>query len=405
MRWLLLVLAACGAAVPPVPSKGGPAWIELESEHFTLWTDAGAARGRELVREMEYLHQIVYGVAFPGAPTAGRTFAFALRDKYEVGAYLPEQFQAWSLPLDSPVGVPMIVFAADTNDSDGHVVTHELTHVISHVVVRQQPSWFAEGIAQFFETVQLDTSKAVVEVGEPLKHQVQAVRHMSLVPGDQLFACKQTNCRDDRFYMTSALLFAFLANTRPADLLKYEDRLAAGSAAAWSEVFPDLPAPVLDRELRTWAIQGKHRIWHFNVKLDTVAIRERTLTDADVYTARAVMTSTYYFDAQPGLLAAALAADPTETIARVIDYLVRKHVDPAIAHATAAAHPDDWRSWWLVAFATTGDEAKIARAKMCTLTSTNPAINVAPAAPCPSVHPLDVEPASGEHGGQSVAPQ
>lgn len=42
--------AACGAAVPPVPGKGGPAWTELTSEHFTVWTDGDRAEVRELVQ-------------------------------------------------------------------------------------------------------------------------------------------------------------------------------------------------------------------------------------------------------------------------------------------------------------------------------------------------------------------
>ena len=64
-RALLLALAACrGPAVPAVPSQGGPAWIELASEHFTVWTDASRGRGVEMIREMEHLRQVVRGVGF-----------------------------------------------------------------------------------------------------------------------------------------------------------------------------------------------------------------------------------------------------------------------------------------------------------------------------------------------------
>ena len=47
MRRLVTVAwfaAACGAAVPPVPGKGGPAWHELTSPHFVVWTDADGKR-------------------------------------------------------------------------------------------------------------------------------------------------------------------------------------------------------------------------------------------------------------------------------------------------------------------------------------------------------------------------
>jgi hypothetical protein len=407
MRFALVALVACGAAVPPVPGKGGPAWNEIESEHFTLWTDAGVERGRELIRQMEYLHQVVYGVAFPGLPTDGRTFAIALRDKYEVGAYLPDMFQAYALPLDSPVGEPMLVFAADTDERDGHVVTHELTHVISFVPVRHQPVWFAEGIAQFFETVKLDTHRAVVDVGEPLKNQVIEVRRLTLLPGDQLFACKQSACRDERFYMTSALLFSYLANVHPAELLRYEDHLMASpdTDRAWSEVFPTLPPAALDRELRTWVLQGSHRIWHFTVQLREPAMTVRALGDGDVYAARAALRSTFYPDGQAAEIDRALAADPTNVLARLEQYLTRKSITPADARATAAAHPGDWRAHALVVFALqTGAEADAARAKACALAATNRAAVVAPLV-CPSPHALDAVPGAGQDGGQPLVPQ
>ena len=47
---IVAVLGACGAAVPPVRGKGGPAWTELTSQHFTVWTDGDPANVRELMR-------------------------------------------------------------------------------------------------------------------------------------------------------------------------------------------------------------------------------------------------------------------------------------------------------------------------------------------------------------------
>src|SRR5262245_22427870 len=70
---MIAVLAGCAAAVPQVPSQGGPAWRELTSEHFTVWSDADPGRARELVREMEHLRQVIVGVAFPGVPAGGRS--------------------------------------------------------------------------------------------------------------------------------------------------------------------------------------------------------------------------------------------------------------------------------------------------------------------------------------------
>jgi hypothetical protein len=299
---------------------------------------------------------------------------------------------------------PVIVFAADTNSRDGHVVTHELTHVISHVPIHRQPTWFAEGIAQFFETVNLDTDKAIVDVGEPLPTQVEQVRYLSLLPGEQLFACEKLDCRDDRFYMTSALLFAFLANTHPTELVRYEERLVeVDHAHAWAEVFPTLTADQLDRELRAWAVQGRHRIWHFKVELAEPAIAQRTLSDGDVLAARALLRYSFHADAAQPDIAAALAADPTNVVARLLERDRTKAIAAGEARAAAAAHPLDWRAWLLVVDAVQrGDEAVAARDKVCALADPGAMV---PEQWCRSVHALDGVPGTGEHGGQPAVPK
>ena len=58
---LVLLLAGCGTTgLHALPSQGGPAWRELESEHFTLWTNADLPRALaawemddELVEELK----------------------------------------------------------------------------------------------------------------------------------------------------------------------------------------------------------------------------------------------------------------------------------------------------------------------------------------------------------------
>jgi len=56
-RWALasviFALAGCAATMPPpLPSKGGPRWIELSSDHFTLWTDLPDDEAHERIRDL-----------------------------------------------------------------------------------------------------------------------------------------------------------------------------------------------------------------------------------------------------------------------------------------------------------------------------------------------------------------
>ena len=74
MGWFLGVLgvvAGCAATFPAVPGKGGSAWLELTSEHFTVWTDADPVTAHELVNELEHARQVIVGIAFPDASRGG----------------------------------------------------------------------------------------------------------------------------------------------------------------------------------------------------------------------------------------------------------------------------------------------------------------------------------------------
>jgi hypothetical protein len=105
----ILAAAACGAAVPPVPGKGGPAWTELPIEHFTVWTDGDRAEVRELMQQMEQLRQVVIGVALPSVPAGGGTLVFALRDDDELAAFsATDQPRASARIGGAPLWQPMI---------------------------------------------------------------------------------------------------------------------------------------------------------------------------------------------------------------------------------------------------------------------------------------------------------
>ncbi|MFT3697062.1 MAG: hypothetical protein QM831_28225 [Kofleriaceae bacterium] len=390
----LVLLVACHAAIPELPSKGGPAWTEVTSEHFVLWTDAGTKPANELIRQMEFLHQVIFGVAFPGKSDVGRSFVIGVRDTFEIHAYLPDQFGAMTMGGTS-LRIPTILLPMDTDERDGHVVTHELSHLISHVAIHDQPPWFAEGLAEFFETVRLDPDKAQVDVGEPLTNQVASVRRYPLVPGPQLFACKAMGCRDSAFYATSALTFSYLANTHPDQLVMLEDELAKDNPRAW-DVTGIAPGD-LDRLVRTWVLQGQHRVWHFTAKLKIPQTASRTLTDQDVIALRAFLDDAFHGKREPALTA--LKADPTNVMLRLV---AQQPGTPEEARATVAAHPEDWRAYLLLleAIKVHDDEAKAARAKLCELVAANPAAELSR-----SFCPLDRVPAGPEGGQQPPVTQ
>jgi hypothetical protein len=388
------VIAGCGAALPKLPSQGGPAWIEVISPHFTLWTDAGSERAGELIQQMERMRQIVVGVAFPRTPSSSRAVVIALRDDEEFAAFSPAVgYQAYALPAGSPLWQPMFVLPAFSDrDPDSQVVAHELTHVISFASVRHQPRWLAEGIAQYFETVSLDLSNPIAAIGSRppyrgirMKHGGELLPYHSLISVSDLLRWRGHSAGDRREYYTAWALYAFVisqhrpALTRYVELIDRTDRATqeTGDHATelWDQAFPSLPLLAVDAALRRWLFAGSHRTLHFEAPVQRWPHSERALGDADALAIRALLHSKLprRIAEQRAAAAAARAADPTNTLAWLLHVLKD---DGAIsvdqARAVATARPDDWRAWLLVMLAlhrASGDpgEFALARATLCQL--------------------------------------
>jgi len=108
---VLGVVAGCAATFPAVPGKGGPAWLELTSEHFTVLTDADHATARALVSQMEQVRQVVVGAAFPAA-VRGRILVFALRDDGELSLTRTErESRAFAGTAGRPMFQPFVVLS------------------------------------------------------------------------------------------------------------------------------------------------------------------------------------------------------------------------------------------------------------------------------------------------------
>lgn len=381
---VVAVAAGCpahGPALPEIPSKGGPPWVELQSEHFTLWTDAAEARGQALIRELEHLRQVVLGVGFSNAaPQVGRSLVIALRDRDEVNEFVPKEFVAYSWSGGGAIKQALVIVPADSGDDDARIITHELTHVIAYNVLQNQPRWFAEGLGNYFASVSLDPGQAVVEVGKPLDYIVSRLRPNHPTPVAAMFACTQHECMDDMFYATAWAMVAYLANDRPQDLVRYTERLRElpeeAQAQAWTEVFPDLSPEAFDHELKKWIAYGQYTVRRYKVELQDWPVVDRALADADVLAARATMRQLFAADSDPppAELAAALAAEPTHLIANLLRVAYKQPITVDEARAVADAHPDDWRAWWI--FGRTvgkGPDARMAWEKACALLADDPA--------------------------------
>ena len=379
MRLWLWFLLACGPRLPAMPRDGGPAWIEVRSSHFTVWSDGDAERVRELAQQMEYMRAVVYSVAFPFMAPDGVTFVVAFRDSRESAVFTPPDSVAFTTSHSS-IAQPLFVIPLDLARA-APIVAHELTHAISLNAIQHQPRWFGEGLATYFETIAFYDQQQSVDVGNPPDQIRHVLAARGLLSAATLFTCKR--CQEDSaFYASSWVLIAYLRSTHGKEFDAYLRALAELQPDdAWHQVFPTLTPAQLDQDVRVWLTSGGLHVSHYTLEATVWSVSERTLTDADVYAVRALLGSLRRSTRDEALanVAAALALDPTNVMAAGVGYDLRRTKMPAeMARKLVTAHPEDWLAWAaLQAALPDGDpEGDAAEAKMCAIVLQNPALGV-----------------------------
>jgi hypothetical protein len=399
----MLVAAACGGPLIQLPSHGGPAWLEVRSEHFTLWTDGSAERGRELVREMERRREVIL-TAMNNLGSRTRTFVIAVRDRIELGGYRSSCVGTCDWDAHNPTGQPGL--GLEINVADRKVINRAMAHVLSVEVIAHPPEWLSQGIVEYFSTFDVVPGRAYAEIGAP-DSWLQVSR--STLPTARVFACTD-GYKSREFDATSWAMFSMLINdhydrfneflhrlddlhdpsdegsrgppiaTSPRDtptrdeLVRKREQLdqrrCEREAQAWRDSFPDLPPDKLDDALQAWLSIGKARLPRIPVTARGVAVTERALSDADVLAVRGWLGFLYSEDNEVPRhdAEAALALDRTNVLARLTEAAVTHSITPADARATVSAHPEDWRALRLVESALYGTpEGDEARRRACAM--------------------------------------
>jgi tetratricopeptide (TPR) repeat protein len=163
-RAALLALLAVLDFVPPqlALAKDEPKWIEVHSTHFSVLTDAGDKRGREVALRMEQM-RAVFGqlllkdkLKMPVPITV-----IALKSDKQYGMVAPaKQSMAAGFYVPGPdrVYIVLDLFEADS----WRVVAHPLAHYLLNYSYPPAQGWFDEGLAEYFGSIQIGKQ---VEIG------------------------------------------------------------------------------------------------------------------------------------------------------------------------------------------------------------------------------------------------
>ena len=249
-------MAPSARAQKPVgvtPATEAASWVEVQTPHFVVASDAGETAARGVATDFEQIRALFHAT-FPALrvdpPQPIRIIV--TRDEATMRIITPDE---WGGPEHvHPAGVfhsdgekDYIVLRMDAEGTTAfHTSYHEYTHALMHLNFSRLPLWVKEGVAEFFGNSLLSAEKATT--GTVDRGHVYVLGKNEWLPMETLFQVSETspfyNERDPAsvFYAESWATVHYLLldpEARRADLLnKYllawdsgADAVAAGRTA------------------------------------------------------------------------------------------------------------------------------------------------------------------------------
>jgi tetratricopeptide (TPR) repeat protein len=324
------LLSVCQAAM------AADRWVEVDSPHFSLLTDAGEKDGRKIVDQFERMRW-VFQTLFPRAnvdPAVPIVVVAAKDEKTFNGMEPPAYLAKGSMKLGGyfmhSSDRNYILVRLDTEGSEQHpfaTVYHEYTHLQFTSASAWMPLWMNEGTAEFFQNTQFFGKE--VRIGQASAEDIFYLRNHSLIPLTVLLAVDQKSPyyheeeKGSVFYAESWALMHYLMisdrqkNTHRVEdyerlLINHEDPVTAAEKA-----FGGLKQ--LEQNLDGYVRQAMYMEFVLNtaaapIDESTYKVQPVTQTDADARRAD-VLASVQRTDEARALAEAVLKTDPSNALA------------------------------------------------------------------------------------------
>src|ERR1700686_5735976 len=146
-------------------AKDEPKWIEVHTAHFSVITDAGDKRGREVALRMEQMRAVFGQLLLKDKlkmPVPITIIALKSDKQYGLVAPANQSFASgFYVPGSDRIYIVLNLFAADP----WRAVAHPLAHYLLNYNYPPAAGWFHEGLAEFFGSIQI--GKQVDIGGDP----------------------------------------------------------------------------------------------------------------------------------------------------------------------------------------------------------------------------------------------
>lgn len=189
-----LLLCSCLATsflAFPHPATAKDTWIEVQSPHFKVVSNAGENEARKIADQFEQFRELFH-TAFPkfrvdlGKPLV----IFAVKNEDTLKLLLPGFWETKGRLHPAGIFMPgeaRHYVAVRTNvetENPYEVVYHEYTHAIMNLNVQELPIWLGEGLAEFFGNSTIHDKD--VEIGKIPRSHLEVLQTNRLIPIDAL---------------------------------------------------------------------------------------------------------------------------------------------------------------------------------------------------------------------------
>jgi tetratricopeptide (TPR) repeat protein len=321
----LFLVASCAVALASTDQ-----WVEVQSDHFRVLTDANEKQARHILDQFERMRWM-FQTLFPkvNVDPAAPIIVVAVKtqktfETLEPEAYLAKgQLKIGGLFLQTPdKNYILLRLDAEQEQHPFAGIYHEYTHLQFSSAGEWMPLWLNEGLAEFFQNTNIRNKD--VQLGEPSIEDILYLRENRLIPLPVLFKVDHNSPyyheenKGSVFYSESWALTHFLEVTdREKQTHRLQDYLALASqhedpVVAAEKAFGDLKA--LQKALEYYIQAASYKYFVMSsaaAPIDESAYKARPLSQIDSDAARAdVLAYVQRFMDSRTLLDQVLKADP-----------------------------------------------------------------------------------------------